>query len=267
MTVGSKGDPEFVAALRELSGSIGAEYVEGEHGLWSAVQSHGRVLARAGPWVITVGIFTRYFKHGSSTWVEVHAPYVRPGEFRFAVIPTGFLVRLFKKFGLFPFVEVGFRDFDEAFCVKTVDHKAAKSLFADEGLRRLFLARPSLTVEVYDKFMPWASALGSLRDIPDHVALLYCREGQVIPDVERLKGLFDVSLAVLERLCEVGSARREPHRCGDPGSDGHAFRPDEPFRARRRLMTPTCGHRRRKESSHLECGSPAAAGRGPGFGD
>ena len=33
---------------------------------------------------------------------------------------------------------------------------------------------------------------------------------QAIVEVERLKGLFDVSLAVLERSCEVGLALREP---------------------------------------------------------
>ena len=140
----------------------------------------------------------------------MHVPYVRPGGFRFTIVPAGFLGRFFKKFGLFPFVDVGFRDFDEAFCVKATDEEAAKSLFADGCLRRLFLAQPSLTMEVYDKSMPWAFALGSLRDIPDHLALLYCREGQAILEVERLKGLFDVSLAVMERLCEVGSALREP---------------------------------------------------------
>ena len=68
MSVGSKGDPEIIGVLREVSGRLGAEYVEGEHGAWSPVQSHGRVLARAGPWIITIGIFTRHFKHGINTW-------------------------------------------------------------------------------------------------------------------------------------------------------------------------------------------------------
>jgi hypothetical protein len=210
MTVGSKGDPKFIEVLRELSGRIGSEYVEGEQRLWSPVQSHGRVLARAGPWLITIGIFTKYFKGGSSTWTEVHVPFVRPGGFRFTILPGDFLGRFLKKFGLLPVIEVGFRDFDEAFWVKATDKEAVKSLFADGCLRRLFLAQPSLTMEVYDKSMPWGFALGSLRDVPDHVALLYCREGQAIVEVERLKGLFDVSLAVLERSCEVGLALREP---------------------------------------------------------
>jgi hypothetical protein len=211
MTVGSKGDPEFIGVLRELSGRIGAEYVEGELRQWSPVQSHGRVLARAGPWIITIGIFTCWHtKYVGSTWTEVHAPYVRPGGLRFTIVPAGFLGRFFKKLGLLPIVDVGFRDFDEAFCVKATDAEAVKSLFADGRLRRLFLAQPSLTMEVYDRSMPWAFALGSLRDVPDHLALLYCREGRAILDVERLKGLFDVTLAVLERSCEVGSALREP---------------------------------------------------------
>ena len=211
MTVGSKGDPDIIEVLRELSGRIGAEYVEGELRPWSPVQSHGRVLARAGPWTITIGIFTRHVTRAhSTTWTEVHAPYVRPGDFRFTIVPAGFLGRFLKKFGLFPFIDVGFRDFDEAFLLKATDEEAVKSLFADECLRRLFLAQPSLMMEVYDKSMPWASASGSLRDIPDHLALLYCREGQAILDVERLKGLLDVSLAVLERSCEVGLALREP---------------------------------------------------------
>lgn len=211
MTVGSKGDPKIVEVLRELSGRIGSEYVEGEHRPWSPVQSHGMVLARAGPWTITIGIFTRYFRpERSSTWTEVHAPYVRPGGFRFTILPADFPSRFLKRFGLLPVIDVGFRDFDEAFCVKATDEAAVKSLFADGRLRRLFLAQPSLTMEVNDRSMPWASASGSLRDLPDHLALLYCREGQAILDVERLKGLLGVFLAVLERSCEVGLALREP---------------------------------------------------------
>jgi hypothetical protein len=161
--------------------------------------------------MITIGIFTRYLqKPASHTWTEVHAPYVKPGGFRFTIAPAGFLGRFFKRFGLFSFIDVGSRDFDEAFCVKATDEEAVKSLFADERLRRLFLAQPSLTMEVYDRSMPWAFALGSLRDVPDHLALLYCREDRAILDVERLKGLFDVSLAALDRSCEVGLALREP---------------------------------------------------------
>jgi len=211
MTVGSKGDPEIIGVLRELRGKIGAEYVEGEHQLWSPDQSHGRVVARAGPWIITVCIVTRHLTRGSSrTWAEVHVPYVNPAGFRFTIVPAGILGRLFKRFGLFGFVDAGFRDFDEAFCVKATDSDAAKSLFADEGVRRLFLAQPSLVMEVCDNSKQGASALGSPRDIPEHLALLYGREDHAVLDVERLKGLFDVTLAVLERLCEVGAARREP---------------------------------------------------------
>jgi hypothetical protein len=210
MTVGSKGALEIVEALRELSRRLGAEYVEGEHGLWSSVQSHGRVLARAGPWIVTIGVFTKHFKQGTTTWTEAHAPFVSPTGFRFTIVPADFLSRLLRKLRLLPLVDVGFRDFDEAFCVKATDDEAAKSLFADGRLRDLFLAQPSLTMEVYDRSMPWAFVLRSLRNVPDHLALLYCRESQAILDVERLKGMYDLSLAVLERSCDVGSALRKP---------------------------------------------------------
>ena len=211
MTVGSMSDPKIVEVLREVSGMIGAEYVEGEHRPWSPDHSHGRCLARAGPWTITIGIFIRHLTgECSTTWTEEHAPYVRPGGFRFTILPADFLSRFLKKFGLLPVIDVGFRDFDEAFLLKATDEEAVKSLFADGCLRRLFLAQPSLTMEVYDRSMPWAFASGSLRDLPDHLALLYCREGRAILDVEQLKGLFDMSLAVLECSCEVGLALREP---------------------------------------------------------
>lgn len=210
LPLGSKGKPEYVGVLRELSDRIGAEYVEGERRGWSPLQSHGRVLARAGPWIVTIGICTLWARRHGNTYTEVHAPYLRPGGFRFTVGPVGLLGRWLKKLGMFPFKEVGFRDFDEAFFVKATDNEAVKSLFADEGLRRLFLAQPSVVLEVNDRSMPWASASSSLRNLPDGLALLYGMESRAVLDVERLKGLVDLSLSFLERSCEVGLALREP---------------------------------------------------------
>ena len=73
-------------------------------------------------------------------------------------------------------------------------------LFADPEVRSLMLAQPKIRLEVKDS-EGWFGPT-----FPEDVDELHFQVVGVIKDVDRLKALFDLFAAVLDRLCRIGSA-------------------------------------------------------------
>src|SRR3954447_14301844 len=184
---------------RQLSEGIGAEFIEG--GVWKG----SKVRVYVGPWTVTLATHTESSGESSTTYTRMRAPYVNPEGFRFTAYRKGLFSELGKLLGMQD-IEVGDPEFDEAFVVKGSDEAKVRELFADPEVRSLMLAQRQAHLSVKDG----EGCFGP--SFPDDVDELHFRVLGVIKEVDRLKALFDLFAAVLDRLCRIGSAYKE-----DPG--------------------------------------------------
>ena len=132
----------------------------------------------------------------------MRAPYVNPEGFRFTIYRKGLFSELGKLLGMQD-IEVGDPEFDEAFIIKGTDEAKVRDLFADPEVRSLIQAQPKIRLEVKDS-EGWFGP-----EFPEDVDELHFQVVGVIKDVERLKALFDLFAAVLDRLCRIGSAYKQ----------------------------------------------------------
>jgi hypothetical protein len=178
---------------RELARSIGARYVDG--GFWRG----DRVEAKVKAWTVTLDTYTVSTGKSSVTFTRMRAPYVNPDGFRFRVYRRGFFSGLAKGLGMQD-IEVGGREFDEAFIIQGNDESKVRSLLASSRIRELLQAQPALHLEVKDSegiFGP---------KFPADVDELCFQVHGVIRDIAVLKGLFDLFAEVLNLLGHLGSA-------------------------------------------------------------
>ena len=181
---------------RQLSREIGAEFVEG--GMWKG----DKVQAHVGPWTVTLDTFTVHTQHSHVAYTRIRAPYVNPEGFRFTIYRKGFFSDLGKLLGMQD-IEVGDPEFDEAFIIKGNDEPRVVILFSDPEIRRLIGAQPKIKLEVKDS-EGWFGGR-----FPEDVDELHFQAVGVIKDVGRLKALFELFAAVLDRLCRIGSAYKQ----------------------------------------------------------
>ena len=139
-----------------------------------------------------------------STYTRMRAPYVNPEGFRFTIYRKGFFSDLGKLLGMQD-IEVGDPEFDEAFIIKGNDESKVRDLFANPKIRQMIQDQPKIRLEVKDS-EGWFGP-----KFPEDVDELHFQVVGVIKDVERLKSLFDLFAAVLDQLCQIGSAyKQEP---------------------------------------------------------
>jgi hypothetical protein len=181
---------------RQLSKEIGAEFVEG--GMWKG----NKVQAHVGPWTVTLDTYSVHTQHSHVTYTRIRAPYVNPEGFRFTIYRKGFFSDLGKLLGMQD-IEVGDPEFDETFIIKGNDEPRVVTLFSDPEIRRMIGAQPKIRLEVKDS-EGWFGPR-----FPEDVDELYFQVVGVIKDVERLKALFDLFAAVLDRLCRIRSAQKQ----------------------------------------------------------
>jgi hypothetical protein len=181
---------------RQLSEEIGAEFVEG--GMWK----RNKVQAHVGPWTITLDSHTESSGESSVTYTRMRVPYVNPEGFRFTIYRKGVFSDLGKLLGMQD-IEVGDPEFDEGFIIKGNDEPRVVTLFSDLEIRRMIQAQPKIRLEVKDS-EGWFGPR-----FPDDVDELRFQVVGIIKDVERLKALFDLFAAVLDRLCKIGSAQKQ----------------------------------------------------------
>jgi hypothetical protein len=186
---------------RQPSREIGAAFVEG--GMWKGNQ----VQAHVGPWTVTLDTYSVRRHHhpfllSHVTYTRMRAPYINPEGFRFTIYRKGCFSDLGKLLGMQD-IEVDDPEFDEAFIIKGNDETRVGKLFADAKLRALIQGQPKIRLEVKD-----SEGLFGPR-FPEDVDELRFQVVGVIKDVERLKGLFNLFAAVLDRLCRIGSAYKQ----------------------------------------------------------
>jgi hypothetical protein len=185
--------PNREQVWRQLAQEIGATYADG--GFWRGDKVEAKVKA----WTVTLDTYTVSTGKSSATFTRMRAPYVNPDGFRFKIYRKGLFSALAKKLGMQD-IEVGEREFDDAFIVQGNEASKVLSLLAAPRLRQMMLAMPGFYLEVKDS----EGVFGP--KFPANVDELYFQVGGVIRDVAVLKGLFDLFAEVLNTLCHIGSA-------------------------------------------------------------
>jgi hypothetical protein len=182
---------------RQVCSEIDAQYVDG--GFWKG----DKVQARHGQWTITLDVYAVSHNsgktHSTTHYTRLRAPYVNKDGFRFTIYRKSFFSDIGKWFGMQD-VEVGHAEFDEAFIIKGNDEQKLRELFADENIRQLLEMQSAANLTVKDDEGWFASTF------PDGVDELHFSTLGVIKDVDRLKSLYYLFAAVLDRLCQIGSA-------------------------------------------------------------
>jgi hypothetical protein len=192
--------PSRADVWNALANEIGARFEKG--GFWNG---RDRVVADVGPWEVVLDGYTVSNGKTSTTYTRMRAPYVNADGFRFTVYRKSIFTSLGKMLGMHD-VEVGYPAFDEEFVIKGNDEFKLRRLFANDRLRALIDAQPSIHFKVKDDE-------GVFRKIfPDGVDELYFVIVGTIKDIDRLKLLYDLFAETLHTLCHIGSAYED-----DPG--------------------------------------------------
>jgi len=184
--------PSHQEIWRQLSGELGARYVGS---FWTG----GRIDAEHGEWIVTLDHVTVMAGKVPVTFTRFRAPFVNPDAFRFTVYRRNLGSDVAKWFGMQD-VEVGHAAFDHDFIVKGTDERGLKRLFDDAKLRKLLMGLKDVRLVVEDD-EGWFG-----RKYPPKTDLLTCKLGGLVKDKQRLKDVFQLFGATLDRLCQIGSA-------------------------------------------------------------
>lgn len=186
--------PSQEGIWRQLAEQIGGDYED--RGFWRGGQV---VRAHVGEWTVSLDTYAVHTGTVTMLYTRLRAPFVNADSFRFQVAREGFFWKVGKVLGARD-VEVGIEEFDRDFVIRGNDESRLRSLFADEKVRALLQAQPEVHFEVKDD-EGWFGT-----HFPDGVDELCFEAHGVVKDVNRLRGLFDLFAATLNRLCEIGSA-------------------------------------------------------------
>ena len=161
-------------AWKQLATDIGAEFIKG--GLLRSSKVQAQVKQR----MVTLDTYTVPHGKSSSTYTRLSSPLQNKDGFQFTVSREGVMGKLGKALGSQD-VEIGVSDFDSDFLVQGNNENRLRALLADAKIRELIQGQRSIQ-------------LGLTGDE------LHFRAPGVIKDVPRLKSLFELFSALLDRL-------------------------------------------------------------------
>jgi hypothetical protein len=182
---------------RELSQELKGEFIEAR--FWRGREC--KVRARVGCWTATLE--TGFSDEEDAGVTRLRAPFLNPEGFRFSVHRKVFLSRLGKQLGTLQDLDLGDPEFGEAFVVQGSDEEKVRALLSDLAFRRKLLAEPKLRLFV----SPIGSWFGPKPE-PGVEALQLQLAGKV-GDLDRLRQMFRIFAAALDRLCAIGVTRME----------------------------------------------------------
>ncbi len=172
-----------------LAYEVGATFEEGK---WWSGQ---RVVANVPPWQVVLDVQ----QLGKQQYTRMRAPYVNADGFRFEVFRRHLFSPISKWIGLQD-VEVGFKDFDDAFIIRGNNESQLKRLFASSTMRKLLTAQPRVRFQVTGE--------GRLfrKQFPEGVDQIQFLQLGVVKDLDQLKSMYQLFAKTLHRLCAIGSA-------------------------------------------------------------
>ena len=172
---------------------IGATFSDG--GFWGKDEMR----YRAGEWELLLDTYTVSRGDTSTTYTRLRAPFVNKDGLYFKIYRTGIFTGVGKWFGMQD-IEIGNPFFDDHFVIKGNSVSEIRRLFSDPEVQRLAELQPDIMVTIKDDEGFFA------HHYPDGVDLLQFQCIGTIKDPDRIKNLFDLFAAILERLVHLDSA-------------------------------------------------------------
>jgi len=185
--------PSRTEVWRKLSAQIGGSY---SPRTW---RKSDRIQVVHEHWTITLDVFMVHANNAHVPFTRFRAPFLNSDKFRCKIYRSNFFSAIGKWFGMQD-VEIGEAPFDRDFVIKSNDEAKVRSFCKDPGLRRLLSAQKAFTLSVEDHegwFGPKFPA--------DTDELRLVVRGH-LKDTERLRALFHLFAAALDRLCAIGAS-------------------------------------------------------------
>lgn len=174
---------------RQLCEELGGE-LEDDAG-WR--QDRARV--EHGGWAVTLDFDAHRGYRLNSVYTRFHAP-CQACEFNFRIFHQELAHAIARLLGMQD-VQVGDAAFDRAFVIQGSDEEALRELFSDAALRAAILAEPQAEIAL----RPSEDSLAD--DEPGQVVELSLEVPGRVEDAARLKALYDIFAALLDRLHDV----------------------------------------------------------------
>ena len=153
----------------------------------------------SGEWEITLDTYAAGDGTSSVNYTRMRAPFVNKDGLRFKICREGLFAPIGKLLGLQD-IQVGDEFFDKNFLIKGTDEEKIKLLLKSPALKKLIQAQPDINFQIRND-EGWFGA-----SFPDGVDELYFECYGVLHEKDRLKALFDMFSATLERLVLIDSA-------------------------------------------------------------
>ena len=176
---------------RQLSEQLGGEI----HSSWRGDKLH----VEHDGWTVTLDTYVVMANNTPLYFTRMRAPFVNRSGFRFSIKRRSLMSDVAGWLGAQD-IEVGEPEFDRQFVVQSNNEARVRELLRDSTLRDQLDAQTSLSLTVKDD-EGWFGAT-----FPEGVDELYFSVSGVITDVDRLKDLFELFAATLDRLVVIGSA-------------------------------------------------------------
>lgn len=180
----------------ELAREIQANYID--NGFWSG----DRVEAKIDNWIVVLDTYTVSNGKTSTTYTRMRAPFINLDNFYFKIYRAGLFSQIGKLLGMED-IEIGYKEFDEDFIIKSNNSERVKLLFSNENIRTLIHNQPDISLEIKDDEGFFKSSF------PKGVDELYFQVHGVIKDIYRLKELYELFGKILQELCNLGFASSE----------------------------------------------------------
>ena len=162
------------SAWQQLAEQVGGQYVGG--GLFRS----GKVQATSGGSTITLDTYSVGAGDSSTQYTRIRAPLQNAGHFEFTVFREGLIGKLDKALGAQD-IHIGVPDFDHDFVIQGNDEAKVRTLLAGACIRQLIQEQKSIRLTLKGDLLRF-EAQGVIKDLP------------------RLKALFDLFAALLQRL-------------------------------------------------------------------
>lgn len=178
---------------QKLSRELGGEYTKGT---WKGGE---RLEVRHGEWILTLDTYVVPVGKAYVPMSRMRAPFVNADGLRVRLHRESFLTPLGRLLGMQD-LQIGVRDFDEAFVIKGNDERKVRAFLANEKLRALLLAEKDVQFSVEDD-EGWFGT--KFPENTDELRMVWHGHEK---DPERIRRLFELFAKALDQLCRIGSA-------------------------------------------------------------
>jgi hypothetical protein len=158
----------------------------------------GRIDLHGENFIITLDSYRVRRGKGSSTYTRMRAPFKNSNNMQMNIYREGFFSGMGKMMGMSD-LTVGDEFFDKEFIIQGSPEPKIVAFLKDAKLKQLIKAQPSVAFSI-------RKDEGWFRDhYPDGIDELYFQCGGIVKDEARLKQLFELFVASIDRLSEIDS--------------------------------------------------------------